>query len=143
MAAQTALWWDDLWVVDSTPVPCGASRETVLRSDPAGWAQYGYCASHYFGREFEAGLTDRDIVLIRPARKGEAPRAGRRFLKPWRQCIESINQTLKGQLDLERHAGRTVAGVTARIAARLLALTTAIWHNEQIGSADQAVTDRL
>ncbi|MEV1169392.1 hypothetical protein [Nonomuraea sp. NPDC049784] len=44
---------------------------------------------------------------------------------------------------LERHAGRTVAGVTARIAARLLALTTAIWHNEQIGSADQAVTDRL
>ncbi|TMR89099.1 IS982 family transposase [Nonomuraea basaltis] len=192
MAAQTALWWDDLWVVDSTPVPCGASRETVLRSDLAGWAEYGYCASHsrffwglrlhlvctlsglpimfalsgakaderdvpagmlevdaavvaarpgqkimgdknYFGREFEADLTGRDLVLLRPARKGEAPRAGRRFLKPWRQCIESINQTLKGQLDLERHAGRTVAGVTARVAARLLALTAVIWHNEQTG----------
>lgn len=25
---------------------CGRSRETVKRSDLAGWAQYGYCASH-------------------------------------------------------------------------------------------------
>jgi hypothetical protein len=28
------------------PVPCGMSRETGLRSDLAGWAGYGYCASH-------------------------------------------------------------------------------------------------
>ena len=33
-------------VVDSTPVECGRSRETVKRSDLAGWAQYGYCDSH-------------------------------------------------------------------------------------------------
>ena len=25
---------------------CGCSRETVKRSDAAGWAEYGYCASH-------------------------------------------------------------------------------------------------
>jgi hypothetical protein len=37
---------DDVWVVDSTPVECGRSRETVKRSALAGWAQYGYCASH-------------------------------------------------------------------------------------------------
>lgn len=41
---------------------------------------------------------------------------------------ESIFDTLKGQLDLERHAGRTLAGVSARISQRLLALTTAIWQ---------------
>jgi hypothetical protein len=35
-----------LRLLDSTPVPCGASRETVKRSELAGWAQYGYCASH-------------------------------------------------------------------------------------------------
>nr|WP_235030908.1 transposase [Nonomuraea solani] len=29
------------------------SRETVKRSDPAGWAEYGYCASH---RRFFWGL---------------------------------------------------------------------------------------
>ena len=37
---------DDLWVADSTPVECGRSRETAKRSDLAGWAEYGYCASH-------------------------------------------------------------------------------------------------
>ena len=35
-----------MWVVDSTPVECARSRETVRRSDLAGWAEYGYCASH-------------------------------------------------------------------------------------------------
>jgi hypothetical protein len=37
---------DDVWVVDSTPVECGRSRETAKRSELAGWAEYGYCASH-------------------------------------------------------------------------------------------------
>jgi hypothetical protein len=35
-----------LRLIDSTPVPCGASRETAKRSDLAGEAGYGYCASH-------------------------------------------------------------------------------------------------
>jgi hypothetical protein len=46
LAVDTSLWSDDVWVVDSTPVECGRSRETTRRSDLAGWAQYGYCASH-------------------------------------------------------------------------------------------------
>jgi hypothetical protein len=33
-------------LLDSTPVPCGQSRETRKRSALAGWATYGYCASH-------------------------------------------------------------------------------------------------
>ena len=37
---------DGLRLLDSTPVPCGQSRETVKRSDLAGYASYGYCASH-------------------------------------------------------------------------------------------------
>ncbi|MER7503828.1 IS982 family transposase, partial [Nonomuraea pusilla] len=53
--------------------------------------------------------------------------------KPLRQTIESINQTLKGQLDLERHGGRTFAGVTVRVIVRILALTTVIWHNDKTG----------
>jgi DDE family transposase len=35
-----------LRLIDSTPVPCGASRETTKRSDLAGEAGYGYCATH-------------------------------------------------------------------------------------------------
>lgn len=46
LARDTSLWTDDVWVVDSTPVECARSREAVHRSDLAGWAEYGYCASH-------------------------------------------------------------------------------------------------
>ena len=46
LAALTRVAGDDVWVVDSTPVECGRSRETAKRSELAGWAQYGYCASH-------------------------------------------------------------------------------------------------
>jgi hypothetical protein len=183
---------DDLWVVDSTPVECGRSRETAKRSDLAGWAEYGYCASHsryfwglrlhllctacglpvafaltgakaderhtllgmfaadpnlltsrrrqtliadknYYGKQFEAELVGAGIALLRPARQGEKTRAGQRFFKPLRQVIESINNTFKAQLDLERHGGRTIAGVAARVLQRVLALTTAIWHNDATG----------
>jgi hypothetical protein len=192
LARDTTLWSDDVWVVDSTPVECGRSRETVKRSDLAGWAQYGYCASHtryfwglrlhlvctlhglpvafaltgakaderetlldllavepqlaverpgqtligdknYFGREFEQQLAELDIRLLRPARKGEAKRAGSPLFKPLRQVIESVNETFKGQLDLERHRGRTPGGVAVRVLQRILALTAAIWHNDQSG----------
>jgi hypothetical protein len=49
------------------------------------------------------------------------------------QLIESINETFKGQLDLERHHGRTPGGVIVRVLQRLLALTAAIWHNQHTG----------
>ena len=44
------------------------------------------------------------------------------------------SSTLKGQLTLEDHGGRTLTGVYARVAARLLALATAIWHNWRTGT---------
>jgi hypothetical protein len=37
---------DRLRLLDSTPVPCGSSRETAKRSELAGWATYGWCRSH-------------------------------------------------------------------------------------------------
>ena len=177
---------DDVWLVDSTPVECGRSRNTAQRSDLAGWATYGYCASHsrwfwglrlhlittpsglpvayaltgaktderdtcldmiahaniarrgqtliadkgYRRASFEDELNAAGITLIRPATKTEPPRPAQQFLKPLRQIIESVNQTLKSQLSLERHRGRTRPGVAARILQRLLALTAAIWHNQ-------------
>jgi hypothetical protein len=75
------------------------------------------------------------VLLARPDRKDE----GRRFgnLAGVRQWIESVNDTLKGQLDLEAHGGRTPAGVFARVAQRLLALAAAIWHNWRINAPDK------
>jgi hypothetical protein len=84
----------------------------------------------YASAEFEGFLADRSARLIRPARKGESPRPGARFLRPLRQLIESVNETLRGQLDLERHGGHTLQGVVTRVLQRLLALNAAIWHNQ-------------
>jgi hypothetical protein len=91
-------------------------------------------------RWFEAELGRHGIALLRPAMRGEQPRPGERLLKPVRQLIESVNDTLKGQLTLEHHGGRTVEGVTVRVAQRILAMAAAIWHNHRTG---QPVTRSL
>jgi Transposase DDE domain len=82
----------------------------------------------FAGREFEDLVTaGYRLRLVRPDRRDEPPR--HRSIGWIRQWIESVNDTLKGQLDLERHGGRTAAGVYARITQRLLAMAAAIWHN--------------
>ena len=45
-AAQSPGATDDLLLLDSTPVECGRSLETVRRSQLAEVAGYGYCKSH-------------------------------------------------------------------------------------------------
>jgi hypothetical protein len=83
------------------------------------------------GRDMERYAAEQvGVLLVRPDRKDEQRRFGN--LAGVRQWIESVNDTLKGQLDLEEHGGRTPAGVYARIAQRLLALAAAIWHNWRI-----------
>ena len=186
LAFVTPSWCDALRLFDATPVPCGASRETVERSALRGLAGYGYCASHsrhFWGfklyllcapdgmpiawclanpklgeREVAQALWDRDsirpgqvilcdkgfsgvlledlaatlaAIVVRPDRKDEKRRFG--SLAPLRQWIESVNDTLKGQLSLEEHGGRTPAGVYVRVAQRLLAMAAGIWWNWQTG----------
>jgi hypothetical protein len=46
LALSCPSWCDQWRLLDATPVPCGASRQTVRRSDLAGWAGYGYDRSH-------------------------------------------------------------------------------------------------
>jgi hypothetical protein len=91
-------------------------------------------------RWFDDELTRHGIELLRPAMRGEQPRPGERLLKPVRRLIESVNDTLKGQLDLQQHGGRTFEGVAARFAQRIRAMAAAIWHNHCTG---QPVTRSL
>jgi hypothetical protein len=164
LAKVSPSWCDDLRLIDATPIPCGTSRETVARSDLAGHAGYGYCASHsrfYWGfklyllaapdrmpiawcladpkigerdvcldlltiavetgqlatgatvladkglagREVEARIGWLGIRMLRPDRRDEKTRHGN--LGGVRQWIEAIFDTLKGQLGLEHHGGRT------------------------------------
>lgn len=83
-----------------------------------------------YRRTIETELTDAGIALIRPTYGKQTPRAHQRFLRPFRQIIESVNPTLKARLDLKRHGGRKPPGDCARVLQRLLALTATIWHNE-------------
>jgi DDE family transposase len=94
----------------------------------------------YVSAELDRFLADRGVALLRPSYRNRIPRPGEHLLKPIRQLIESVNDTLKGQLGLELHGGRSIDGVGARVAQRLLALTAAIWHNRATG---QPVTRSL
>jgi hypothetical protein len=84
---------------------------------------------NFNGREFEQGVTVRELSLLRPARKGEPERTGARLFKTLHQTVESMNQTFKSHLGLVRHGGRTQADVIIWVPAP----TTAIWHNEKTG----------
>jgi hypothetical protein len=181
---------DRLRLLDSTPVPCGQSRETVKRSEFAGYAGYGHCASHsrwfwgfrlylicaadgmpigwelaaanigervvaaelldrvpvaghtviadknFAGAEFEQLMANCGARFLRPDRRNEPTRNGK--LGAVRQWIESTFWTCKGQLGLERHGARTLSGLGARIALRLLALAAGIWHNHLTGQPARA-----
>jgi Transposase DDE domain len=83
----------------------------------------------FAGVEFERLVASLGGRLLRPDRADEPARFG--SLGAIRQWIESAFDTLKDQLSLERHGGRTLAGLVSRIARRLLALAAAILHNWQ------------
>ena len=67
LAKASDFWLDDSWIVDATPVPCGMSVPTVKRSDLAGWAGYGYCASHsrfYWGLKLYLACTPSGMPIL-------------------------------------------------------------------------------
>jgi hypothetical protein len=84
------------------------------------------------GREIEAQIAALGITLLRPDRRDEPARHGN--LGGVRQWIESVYNSLKGQLHLEHHGARTPHGAFTRVAQRLLALAAAIWHNWTVGA---------
>ncbi len=83
-------------------------------------------------KPFEKALAEQGIELMRPSRKREKQRNGEPMLKKVRQLIDSVNDILKGQLDLEQHGGRTFEGVAIRVAQRVLAMAAGIWHNNKV-----------
>ena len=194
-ARQSPGFFDDLLLVDSTPVECARSRETVKRSGNSSLgdalgnaADYGYCASHsrhfwgfrlhalfatdgtpralaltspkvdeklvclqmvarcertpgqmliligdknFRGKDFETELTALEATIMRPRRKDEQGRGP--HLAPIRQRIESIFQTCKDILTLERHGARTLDNLRVRLCARFAALAAAVSLNHQLG----------
>lgn len=190
LAAHTPSAYDTVRLLDGTKIICGMSRETVKRSNLAGWCGYGWDASHsmfYWGMKLmiaaapdgmitswilfnpkmfgeqqatammlavpancpppgTAFVTDKGLrsteletsmalmhyPLIRPACSNEIDTG--LFPKWLRQRIESVNETLKGQLGIEHPGARERDGLFTRVIQRILALNTAVWHNWNIGA---------
>jgi hypothetical protein len=193
-------FYDDLLLVDSTPVECARSRETVKRGGHSSLtdalsnaADYGYCASHsrffwgfrlhalfaidgtpralaltspkideklvclhlvercerqpgqvliligdnFRGKQFEEDLAKLDATIMRPRRKDE-PGHGP-HLAPIRQRIESIFQTCKDILTLERHGARTLNNLRVRLATRFAALAAGIALNHRLGRPSRSL----
>ena len=183
---------DDLVLLDSSPVECGRSAETVRRSALAECCGYGWSRSHsrFFwgmrlhlccaldgtprraelrradqperevalellprclrggewvvcdkgdaGRDFEAAVAELGGCLVRPQRKDE-PASGRPRLGRIRQRIESVFQTFKDILSLERHGARTPEGLRTRVGVRILALAACVWLNHQLGRPSRSL----
>jgi hypothetical protein len=185
-------YFDDVVLLDSTPVECGRSVETARRSELADACGYGYCRSHsrwfwgmrlhlaaapdgtpraailapadqkerevalrllpmalhggeavicdkgYVGRDFEQTVAERfGAQVLRPSRADEPDNS--LHLSGIRQRIESIFWTLKDRLGLERHRARTLIGLRARVASKLLTLAAGVWLNCSLGQPTRAL----
>jgi hypothetical protein len=86
------------------------------------------CDKGYAGAEFARHAANTyGAAILRPARKTEP--ANGLHLSGIRQRIESSFRTLEDQLGLEAHRARTLHGLRARIASKLLADSAGIWLN--------------
>jgi Transposase DDE domain len=93
-----------------------------------------------WGRAYQARLAADEVRLLTPDRTRTAANSGReRALASTRLVIESVFANLKGQMRLERHLARTPAGLAARIAQRILALTIGILLNTLAGRPARAL----
>ena len=112
---------------------------TLLERCPRTGHLYVLGDKGYAGREFECAAAKLDATIIRPRRKDEPGK--RPHLAPIRQRIESIFQTCKDLLTLERHGARTLHGLSTRIRTRFLALAAAISLNHRLGRPARALAD--
>ena len=93
-----------------------------------------------WGQAYRERLAASGIDLLTPARQRTAGNeASERRLASTRLAIESVFFNLKGQMRLEQHLAKTPAGLAARIAQRLLALTLGILLNTLTGRPARAL----
>lgn len=118
----------------------GAERDSVLELAAAHPGSVLFADGGFWGREYLASMELIDIQLITPnkhklSHRPESEKAKARI----RLVIESVFATLKRQMGLETHLAKTLPGLVARIAQRLLALTLGIYLNLLLGRPPRAL----
>ena len=118
-ASQSPGCEDDLLLIDSTPVECARSRETVKRSALADAADYGWCASHsryFWGFRLHALFaldgTPRALILASPKRDDRE--VGLTLLE---RCNRHGGETVLGD---KNYAGRDFASAVSDLDATIV-----------------------
>jgi hypothetical protein len=94
----------------------------------------------FWGAEYERTMNLIDVRLITPDKHKLGQRPPVEIAKARiRLVIESLISNLKGQMRLDHHLAKTVAGLVQRIAQRLLALTIGILINVLTGRPPRAL----
>jgi hypothetical protein len=123
LAADTSLWTDDVWLVDSTPIECGRSRDTAKRSALAGWAAYGWCASHsrwFWGLRLHLVCTPHGLPVTFAVASAKA--VDREVLVDLLAVEPQLAAARPGQLLIadKNYYGREVEHFLAEVGVRLL-----------------------
>ena len=90
--------------------------------------------------EFEQAVRERfGASVLRPSRADEPD--NRLHLSSIRQLVESVFWTLKRSARARTHRARTLAGIRARVASKLLALAAGVWLNHLPGRPSRSFAD--
>jgi hypothetical protein len=118
----------------------GQERDAVLDLAAAHPGSTLFADGGFWGREYASSMQLINITLITPDKHRLKQRPASEIAKArTRLVIESVFATLKRQMSLQDHLAKTLPGLVARIAARLLALTLGIYLNTLIGRAPRAL----
>jgi hypothetical protein len=118
----------------------GQERESALELAAGQAGALLFADKGFWGREQLASMELIDVELITPERHRLSQRPPTEVAKARiRLVIESVFSNLKRQMRLETHLAKTLGGLVARIAQRLLALTLGVYINTLIGRPPRAL----
>jgi hypothetical protein len=118
----------------------GQERECALELAAGQAGALLFADGGFWGREYRSSMELVEVELATPDkhRLGERPPA-ETVKARIRLVIESVFSSLKRQMRLETHLAKTLGGLVARIAQRLLALTLGVYVNTLIGRPPRAL----
>ena len=118
----------------------GQERDSAWQLATAHPDSFLFADGGFWGAEYERTMSLIDVTLITPDKHKLGARPPTEIAKARiRLIVESVFSNLKRQMRLDQHLAKTVAGLTQRIAQRLLALTLGMLINLLTGRPPRAL----
>jgi hypothetical protein len=118
----------------------GQERESAWQLATAQPDSLMFADGGFWGAEYDRTMSLINVTLITPNKHKLGQRPAIEIAKARiRLVVESVFSNLRGQMGLDHHLAKTVAGLVQRIAQRLLALTLAMLINILTGRPPRAL----